>query len=62
MIAVFHDILITGGVYSLTEREVTSATVAAFLTILGYSLYDTGGVRPGPRERPEAAARDSRRS
>jgi SecD/SecF fusion protein len=41
MIAVIHDILITGGVYSLTEREVTSATVAAFLTILGYSLYDT---------------------
>jgi SecD/SecF fusion protein len=41
IIAVFHDILITAGVYSLTEREVTSATVAAFLTILGYSLYDT---------------------
>jgi SecD/SecF fusion protein len=37
----FHDILITGGVYSLTDREVSSATVAAFLTILGYSLYDT---------------------
>jgi SecD/SecF fusion protein len=41
MIAVVHDILITGGVYSLTGREVTSGTVAAFLTILGYSLYDT---------------------
>ena len=41
MIAVAHDILITGGVYSLTGREVTSGTVAAFLTILGYSLYDT---------------------
>jgi SecD/SecF fusion protein len=41
IIAMFHDILITGGVYSLSEREVTSATVAAFLTILGYSLYDT---------------------
>jgi SecD/SecF fusion protein len=41
IIAVIHDILITGGVYSLTEREVTSGTVAAFLTILGYSLYDT---------------------
>jgi SecD/SecF fusion protein len=41
LIAVFHDILITGGVYSLTGREVTSGTVAAFLTILGYSLYDT---------------------
>jgi len=41
LIALFHDILITGGVYSLTEREVSSGTVAAFLTILGYSLYDT---------------------
>jgi SecD/SecF fusion protein len=41
LIAVIHDILITGGVYSLSEREVTSGTVAAFLTILGYSLYDT---------------------
>ena len=41
MIAVIHDILITAGVYSLSGREVTSATVAAFLTILGYSLYDT---------------------
>jgi SecD/SecF fusion protein len=41
VIAIFHDILITAGVYSLTGREVTSGTVAAFLTILGYSLYDT---------------------
>jgi SecD/SecF fusion protein len=41
LIALFHDILITAGVYSLTSREVSSATVAAFLTILGYSLYDT---------------------
>jgi SecD/SecF fusion protein len=41
LIALFHDILITGGVYSLVGREVTSGTVAAFLTILGYSLYDT---------------------
>jgi SecD/SecF fusion protein len=41
LIALFHDVLITAGVYSLTGREVTSGTVAAFLTILGYSLYDT---------------------
>ena len=41
MIAVVHDILITAGVYSLVGREVTSGTVAAFLTILGYSMYDT---------------------
>src|SRR5438270_6350478 len=36
-----HDPLITSGVYSLTGREVTATTVAALLTILGYSLYDT---------------------
>lgn len=41
LIAVAHDILITAGVYSLVGEEVSSATVAAFLTILGYSLYDT---------------------
>ncbi len=41
LIALMHDLLITAGVYALTGREVTSATVAALLTILGYSLYDT---------------------
>jgi SecD/SecF fusion protein len=40
LIAVIHDILITAGVYSLTGKEVSSGTVAAFLTILGYSIYD----------------------
>ncbi len=41
LIALLHDLLITAGVYSLTDREVTTATVAALLTIVGYSLYDT---------------------
>jgi SecD/SecF fusion protein len=41
LIALFHDLLITAGVYSLTGREVTTSTVAALLTILGFSLYDT---------------------
>jgi SecD/SecF fusion protein len=41
LIALFHDILITAGVYALADREVTTSTVAAMLTILGYSLYDT---------------------
>ncbi|HEX3318597.1 MAG TPA: protein translocase subunit SecD [Solirubrobacteraceae bacterium] len=41
LIALLHDLLITSGVYSLTGREVTTSTVAALLTILGYSLYDT---------------------
>ena len=37
----FNDILITLGVYALSGREVTTATVAAVLTVLGYSIYDT---------------------
>jgi SecD/SecF fusion protein len=41
MIALAHDLLITAGVYALFDREVTTATVAALLTIMGYSLYDT---------------------
>ncbi len=41
LIALMHDLLITSGIYALTGREVTTATVAALLTILGYSLYDT---------------------
>ena len=39
--AEFHDALVVVGIYSLTGREVTTATIAAVLTILGYSLYDT---------------------
>jgi len=41
IIAVLHDIVITVGVYALTAREVTTSTVAAVLTVLGYSIYDT---------------------
>ena len=41
IIAVIHDIIITVGVYTVTQFEVTPATVVAFLTILGFSLYDT---------------------
>jgi preprotein translocase subunit SecF len=39
--ALFHDLLITVGVYALTGFPVTPATVVAILVILGYSLYDT---------------------
>jgi SecD/SecF fusion protein len=38
--AVVHDLFIVVGVYSLSGREVTTATIAAVLTFLGYSLYD----------------------
>src|SRR6185312_10795350 len=41
ILAMLHDILITIGVYSLVGKEVTVDTVAAVLTVLGYSIYDT---------------------
>ena len=41
IVALLHDILITVGVYSLVFKEVTIDTVAAVLTVLGYSIYDT---------------------
>jgi len=40
LISVIHDVWLSIAIYSITGREVTSATVAALLTILGYSLYD----------------------
>jgi preprotein translocase subunit SecF len=39
--ALFHDLIITAGIYSVVGFEVTPATIIAILTILGYSLYDT---------------------
>src|SRR5450759_989174 len=41
VIALVHDVTITLGLYALVGREVSPNTVAALLTILGYSLYDT---------------------
>jgi SecD/SecF fusion protein len=41
VIALVHDAVITLGIYSLVGREVGPNTIAALLTILGYSLYDT---------------------
>ncbi len=41
LIAIVHDFLIGLGIYALLGFEVSSATVAAFLTVLGYSQYDT---------------------
>ena len=36
-----HDLVITVGIYALVGFEITPASVIGFLTILGYSLYDT---------------------
>ncbi|WP_456599342.1 protein translocase subunit SecF [Blastococcus sp. SYSU DS0616] len=41
MAALVHDIVVTAGVYALVGFEVTPSTVIGFLTILGFSLYDT---------------------
>jgi SecD/SecF fusion protein len=41
VLALVHDLLIVLGVYALSGREVTPNTIAALLTIMGYSLYDT---------------------
>jgi preprotein translocase subunit SecF len=41
ILAVLHDVFITVGIYALVGFDVTPATVIGFLTILGYSLYDT---------------------
>jgi SecD/SecF fusion protein len=41
LVALVHDVVLALGAYALTGREFKSATIAALLTILGYSLYDT---------------------
>ncbi len=41
LISMIHDLLLSIGVYSILQLEVTPATLISFLTILGYSLYDT---------------------
>jgi preprotein translocase subunit SecF len=41
IVALFHDVVFTVGIYALVGFDVTPATVIGFLTILGYSLYDT---------------------
>jgi preprotein translocase subunit SecF len=41
IIALIHDVTITIGAFALTEREISLAIIAAFLTIVGYSLNDT---------------------
>ena len=41
IVALFHDLILVVGIYALVGREVNPNTIAALLTILGYSLYDT---------------------
>ncbi|MFC1883976.1 protein translocase subunit SecF [Thermodesulfobacteriota bacterium] len=41
IIALIHDVTVTVGVFALTDREISLSIIAAFLTIVGYSLNDT---------------------
>ena len=41
IVALVHDLILTAGIYSLTQFVVTPSTIIALLTVLGYSLYDT---------------------
>ena len=60
LVALLHDVLITVGVYALSGFEVTPATVVGFLTILGYSLYDTVVVFDKIKENTKGIASSSR--
>ena len=56
IVSVIHDVFITVGIYALIGFEVTPATVIGFLTILGYSLYDTVVVFDKVRENTKGIA------
>ena len=60
IVAVIHDIIFTVGVYALFHFSVTPATITAFLTILGFSLYDTVVVFDKVRENQRTLAATGR--
>ena len=62
IVALFHDVAVTVGVYALVGREVTPATVIAVLTILGYSLYDTIVIFDRVKENTDLLTRQSRKT
>src|SRR3954453_16817253 len=62
IISLFHDLIITAGIYSLVGFEVTPSTVIAILTILGFSLYDTVVVFDKVRENTAGLAAAGRRT
>ena len=53
--ALVHDVSVTLGIYAISNREINTATIAAILTILGYSLNDTIVVFDRIRENASAA-------
>ena len=62
LIALVHDLVITVGIYALAGFEITPASVIGFLTILGYSLYDTVVVFDKVRENTSEAVANGRMS
>ncbi|POH67468.1 protein translocase subunit SecF [Cryobacterium zongtaii] len=62
MVALLHDLVITAGFYGITGFEITPAAVIGFLTILGYSLYDTVVVFDKIRENTTEDGPESRRT
>ena len=60
LVALLHDLIITVGIYALAGFEVTPATMIGFLTILGYSLYDTVVVFDKVRENTAEALGNGR--
>jgi len=62
MVALFHDVVITVGVYAATGFEITPAAIIGFLTILGFSLYDTVVVFDKVRENTSEMGEDSVRT
>ncbi|MET0955420.1 MAG: protein translocase subunit SecF [Cryobacterium sp.] len=62
MVALLHDLVITAGFYGITGFEITPAAVIGFLTILGYSLYDTVVVFDKIRENTSLDGPESRRT
>ena len=57
ILALVHDVLITLGVFSIANHEISLAVIAAFLTIVGYSLNDTIVVFDRIRENLRSSAR-----
>ena len=62
IVAVVHDVFITVGIYALVGFDVTPATVIGFLTILGYSLYDTVVVFDKVRENTKSVTANSKQT
>ncbi|XPP26006.1 MAG: protein translocase subunit SecF [Leucobacter sp.] len=60
--ALFHDLIITAGIYGISGFEITPAAVIGFLTILGYSLYDTVVVFDKIRENTASGELTERRT